>query len=356
MKAFLKSLFSLFGNLGNTTPNKSSEALISKNIEADQQLSNVEINFFKLLEGKRADDPSVLGWWCAFNNIDGPQIINKLYENNYLTLADYKFNIRKATIPILKDFLRRHDLPVGGKKADLVNRIIENISETHCLSYFNQSYWALTPKAVDLLRSEGIKTEAEYNENVELIRSGSYEELKRKLYPNKNEHWGTEDTFFDTIDFIMKHGFEEFGLSEDIRRNISSFVAAHAVDYSSRGYSTCKEDVFKLLGSLNIELKTLKIPISLDSFIKENKIIEYDDIYILYIQFIINRARAVAELNNYKSQGIKKIKISAAHDARTCMECRSKCNKAYDINKVPLLPLCWDCRCFYSPALRNKYQ
>jgi hypothetical protein len=349
MKASLKRLFALFGNPGNTTPNKSREAFISKNIGANQQLSNVEIRFLELLEGKRADDSSVLGWWCAFNNIDGhgPKIIDKLSKNNYLTFADYKFNIRKATIPILKDFLRRHKLPVNGKKADLVTRIIENISETDCLSYFNHPYWALTPKAVELLRAEGVKAEAEYSKDIELIRRGSYDELKKKLYPNKNEHWGTEDTFFDTIDFLMKHGFEEFGLSEDVRENISSFVARRAVDYSSRGYSTCKKDISNYLSSLNIELKTLKLPPSLENYTKENEIEDYDEIYNIYIQFIIYRAIAIAELNNYKRLGFKKIKISVVKDARTCSDCLSKGNKAYSVTKAPLLPLCWGCRCCY---------
>lgn len=300
MKAFLKRLFAFIGSPADNRPNKSTRLFFDKTRGSNQQLSNIEISFLKLLEGKRANDSSVLGWWCAFNNIDGPKIINKLCKNNYLTLADYRFNVRKATIPILKEFLKKHGLSVKGKKDDLVNRIIENISEAECSSYFTQSYWALTPKAVEILRAEEIKAEAEYNKNIELIRKGSYDELKRKLYPNNNEHWGTEDTFFDTIDFIMNHGFEEFGLSEDIRRNISSFIAARAIDYSSRGYSACKEDISHCLSSLNIGLGTLMIPPSLVKYTKENEIEDFDEIFNIYIQFIIARARALGELNNYK--------------------------------------------------------
>jgi hypothetical protein len=345
MKTFLRGFFHFWGSPADNQPNKLTGS--------HRQLSDLEISFLRLLEGKRADDPSVLGWWCAFNSVDGAKTIDKLSKNNYLTLADYRFNVRKATIPILKGFLRSHDLPITGKKPDLVNRIIENTSEADCSSYFKQSYWALTPKALELLRAGEIKAQAEYNKNIELIRSGSYDELKRKLYPNKHEHWEAEETFIDTIDFIMHHGFEEFGLSEDTRRATSSFVAARAVDYSSRGYSTCQEDISRYLRSLGIALETLKPPLSLVNYAKENEIGDFDEIFGIYLQFIIDRARAVAELNNYKRVGIKRLEI----DTGACRECGlSKRSKAHDINKAPLLPSSWGCQCSYSPVLRGEWQ
>ena len=152
-----------------------------------------------------------------------------------------------------------------------MNRIIENISEADCSGFLRKSYWALTPKAAELLRVEGIKAEAEYRRTIELIRRGSYDKLKQKLYPNKKEHWGTEDTFDDTIDFIIDHTFEGFDSSEDVR-DISAFVAARSVDYSSRGYSGCKKDVAMHLGSLNIALGNLKLPASLLGYGKQNNV------------------------------------------------------------------------------------
>lgn len=348
---FWKLLLNLLGRSDKTTPTQSDEVVIPKTTGAVKRLSDVEINFLKLLEGKRADDPSVLGWWCSFNSVDRSKIISKLSRNDYLTLADYKFKVKKATMPILKDFLSKKDLSTKGKKDDLVNRTIENVSESECSSYFKQSYWALTAKSVELLLAEEIKAEAEYKKNIELIRKGSYDEYKRKIYPNRNEHWGTEYTFYDTIDYIMNHGFEEFGLSEDIRREISSFVAARSVNYSSRGYSTCKEYISNCLRSIDISLETLKLPHSLMLYARENEIEEFNEIFNIYIRFTIDRSRAIAELNNYKSMGVNKIKI----DTLGCRECgKSKHDKAYDINKAPLLPASWNCQCIYSPVLRSK--
>ncbi len=348
MLGFLKSLLGFISSPSHQQGNKSAEEFAGRPCRSSQRLNDVEIRFLTLLEGKRANDPSVLGWWCALNNIDRAKTINKLYTSNYLTAADYKFRVRKGTVPVLKVFLTRNGLSAKGKKDDLVNRIIENICESKCLEYFTQSYWAFTPKALELLHAEEIKAQEEYRRIVDLIRKGSYDALKSKLYPNKNEHWGTEETFCETTDFLMEHGFEGFGLSEEIRRNVCAFVAARAVDYSSRGYSTCTQDITNYLRSENLGFEALKLPDSLTKYIQENDMGSHDDIYNIYIKFIIDRARAVAELNEYRRLGIKKIRV----DALGCRECeRSKTDKVYNINEAPLLPHNWNCQCTYESVL-----
>ena len=62
-------IFNFLGNHGDTTPNKAGQVFIGKDIGADQQLSDVEISFLRLLEGKSADDPTVLGWWSALRTL-----------------------------------------------------------------------------------------------------------------------------------------------------------------------------------------------------------------------------------------------------------------------------------------------
>ena len=150
MKGLLKKLFGFLNSSSRRQGNESAEEPAGRTCHWNKQLNDLEIRFLTLLEGKRANDPSVLGWWCAFNHFDGPKTIIKLCASNYLTVADYKLRVRKATIPVLKAFLKTHGLSAKGKKADLVNRIVENISESQCLDHFTQSYWAFTPKAVEL--------------------------------------------------------------------------------------------------------------------------------------------------------------------------------------------------------------
>jgi hypothetical protein len=320
------------------------DAFVVKTAHSNQQLGNLEIALLSMLEGKRANDSSVLGWWCSFNNIDRSRTISKLQTNNYLTLANYKFSISKATITNLKNFLQKHGLSTKGKKEELVTRIIDNTTPDECARYFTDSYWALTSKAVELLHAEEIKAQEEYRRNIALIRKGDYEAFKRVLYPNRNQHWGTEDTFSETIEYVMKHGFEGIGLSEEVRRYASSFIAARAVNYNSRGHSTCIDDIFNYFTSVNIEVSSLMLPDSLIKYINENEIEDIDQIYGIYIGFTINRARSIAELNNYKRLGYKKLRI----DAAACQECkRSRTGKVYNIAEAPLLPLNWNCGCIY---------
>ena len=313
------------------------------------QLSDVQVDFLRRLEGKPTKDPSVLGWFCALNNIDGPATLEQLSANKYLTVAGYRFSIRRSTVPVLKEFLKAHRLSTKGNKDDLVNRIIDNISEPECTKYFTQQYWAFTPRAIELLNAEERRAQEEYDRDVDLIRNGAYDELKRRLYPNKKQHWGTEDTFCDTIDYVMKHGFEGFGVTEDIRRKVSSFVALRSVDYSSRGYSACTGDIATCLGSLGCEANSFKLPVSLDNYAKDNGIVSREEILDVYTRFIIDRARAVGELNNYRKLGFEKITI----DALACDTCgRFKSDVRYKINDAPLVPLNWNCRCCYMLVLR----
>jgi len=318
---------------------------IAKYFGFNTRITDYEIAFLRLIEGKRANDKTTLGWWCAFNNIDRDKTIKKLCKYGYIMLSDYKYNVGKSTIPVLKKALSAHHLSAKGKKAELVQRVLDNISETDCSRLFTQFYYVHTQKALGVIRESNMKAEQEYNERIGLIRCGAYDKLQARLYPNQKEHWGTEDTFLDTLDFVMRHGFEGFGLREDIRKNASAFVALRAVDYSSRDYSTYKDDTISYFRSLGTDYKALKLPDSLLNYAEENEIGDYDDIYDIYCQFVINSSRAIAELNNYKRLGFKKIKI----DTVSCHECgRSKNRKTYSINRAPVLPTSWNCTCAYT--------
>jgi hypothetical protein len=340
----LKKLFSFISNRSHKRPNMLTDAFVLKTTHSNQKLSNLETSLLSMLEGKRANDSSVLGWWCSLNNIDRSKTISKLQKNDYLTLADYKFRIRKATIATLKDILQKHELSTRGKKEELIARVIDNIVPYECERCFTESYWALTPKAVDLLHAEEINAQEDYLRNISLIRKGDYEAFKRVLYPNRNQHWGTEDTFSETIEWVMKEGFEGFGLDEEVRRNASSFIAARAVNYNSRGHSSCLDDIFNYFTSANFEISSLKLPDTLMKCINENGIDGDAEIYGIYIGFIINQARSIAELNNYRRLGYKKLRI----DSAACQECRrTGKGKIYSIAEVPLLPLSWTCGCIY---------
>jgi hypothetical protein len=343
----LKGFFSSFSRIAKKTHSNNLTAAYAHSSAPDLRLSEVEVTFLSMLEGKRSADTSVMGWWCVQHNIDERRLINKLHSSGYLKLADYRFNIEKAKLPTLKEFLREHNLPTKGKKGELVSRIVENIDEATCLAHFKESYWAFTSKATERLREEEAKAEAEYRANIDLIRRGQLETFKRKMYPNPNEHWGTEDTFCETIDFVMRHGFEDSNLSEEVRRNIASFVAARAVNYNSRGHAGCIEHITNYLESVDFRIDTLKMPDSLVKYAKENEIEEDSEALEIYVNFVIGRSRAEAELRNYKSLGFRKVKI----DSAACYACKRSSGKvAYELGTAPILPRGWGCGCIYLLA------
>ncbi len=347
MKALLKKLF----HFGDSAPDAfTGESTIFSRTPTHphEQLNDLEIGFLRLLDGKPTDNPAPMGWWCSFHGIDGRSTLAKLRANGFLTLADYKVSVTKATVPILKKVLTKHGLPLKGKKQELVKRVIENVGEPECLNYFTTRYWSFTPLATELLHAEDTKAQEKYNRMIQLIQEGSYGALKLEFYPNRGEHWGTEDTFCDTIGWIMEHGFKEFKLPEEIRKHLSAFVAFQAVDYGSR--STCVEHIFNHLRSVSINLEEVQLPESLRRYVRENEIDDRQEAYQIYIEFIVNRARAVAELRDFRKLGIAKIRI----DSLACDECgRRNSGEIYSISKAPLLPRHWNCQCSYMSVLRS---
>lgn len=267
-------------------------------------LRELEVEFLTRLEGKRADDSTVLGWWCSLYSVDRIKTIHKLKQNGYLTLAGHETAIRKATIPALKQVLGAHHLPLTGKKAELVQRVIKNISKDDCRKYFPATCWALTQKAIDLLQAEAAKSHEDFRENIELIRAGQIETLKRKLHRNTNLHWGTEDTFDETISAAMEQGFDEFGLPEEVRRKAASFIALRAVNYSSRGYSICGEEIADYLRSVNVAPETLSWPKLFTNYARENGLEGYEEILDVYIGYLAGRACAAGEQARAKNLGL----------------------------------------------------
>jgi hypothetical protein len=311
----------------------------------NNQLNYLEIEFLARIDGKRANDASVLGWWCEFHNLNREQLIKKLTEQGYIALADYKVSVQKATAPALKEILKKYDHSTKGKKSDLVERVLERISQDECQRYFTESYWAITPKTTEVFKFAELNAKEEGGRVLVLIREGKYAEFKRRMYPNRNQHWGTEDTFCETVGLVMRHCFHGFGLHEAVRRNSASFVARRAVDYNSRGYSSCMAEIIAYLRSANVDPLALTIPDSLKIYADTNSITLLEDVLEVYTTFVINKAQQTAELNNFKRLGFKTVLL----DSAACDVCgRKKRQKKYGINEAPSLPVGWGCACTYS--------
>lgn len=83
-------------------------------------------------------------WWFEYGIRDVGQMLKQLEEMGYIVLAAPKDSVSRLTIPQLKEVLEKQGLTTTGKKAELVDRVSENISEEILLNAGVQRKYNLT--------------------------------------------------------------------------------------------------------------------------------------------------------------------------------------------------------------------
>lgn len=63
-----------------------------------------------------------------------------------------------------------------------------------------------------------------------------------------------------------------------------------------------------------------------------------------------DNAVVYASIDGYKGAGVKKVKWISEHDAKVCNTCHERDGKIYQIDKLPLYPAHYFCRCIIAPA------
>lgn len=106
---------------------------------------------------KKRTDFEIPSYYCetSFGRNVGPAL-DRLLSNGYLTLGDMEQRISLQTVPELKAILADKELKVSGKKAELVNRIIENIDSDDLESLFPVNVYCITEKGEKALEPYSI--------------------------------------------------------------------------------------------------------------------------------------------------------------------------------------------------------
>lgn len=183
-----------------------------------------------------------------------------------------------------------------------------------------------------------------------LIKNGKYNDIKSAVMPS-----GTSGGFIDliskTTEGIMEESCRDLGIGETDRLELSSIIA-YGSTYSQRSESIA-DDFIKKVEEKNIQLS---FPKDLVEYMETNhrkKKYSLRDITGIYINYYITKEQSKAQLEKYKELGIKKVKILTCNDgARGCNKCKKHHNVNHLVSKVPLLPLCWGCRCIYRPIIK----
>ena len=71
-------------------------------------------------------------------------LIDKHVQEGFLCLSSLEYDLSCVKVTDLKGFLSAHDLKISGKKADLITRIIENVSTNDIRTLVPDSYLLLT--------------------------------------------------------------------------------------------------------------------------------------------------------------------------------------------------------------------
>ena len=84
------------------------------------------------------------------------QITNYVLEKKYIKKpegSEYLSNVLNSyTIPELKEVLREKHLKLGGRKQELVDRLLDNVEIKELCDKFNKPYHILTDKGIDLIK------------------------------------------------------------------------------------------------------------------------------------------------------------------------------------------------------------
>lgn len=74
-----------------------------------------------------------------------------MLDNGYLKFGDVSDSIRAQRISDIKPVLKKYNLKVSGKKAELVDRLIENVSSQKLSVDFPIKYYRVSEKGAELL-------------------------------------------------------------------------------------------------------------------------------------------------------------------------------------------------------------
>ncbi len=158
-------------------------------------------------------------WWYTYGIKDIDAVLDSLAERGFIRLSSASESIAKLTVSQLKEILTSYALPINGKKADLVLRLQQNLSEDKLLPYTPARKYTLTELGADELsqndyvpqlhRSSKFGVDVwQVNEYLGTHPGGNWRdciwgELNRRLLEvsNRNEYISVKH---DMCDFLME--------------------------------------------------------------------------------------------------------------------------------------------------------
>ena len=160
-------------------------------------------------------------WWYRYGIGDVQAILKKLETEGYILVGGIIDAVNMEKLPTIKAQLQKHNLKISGKKADLVARLVENVSETELSEEFTKRPYVLSETGkvlvkkyewIPYIHSHGIEDLDIWN-LTDMVQTKPYMKYRDKIWGYLNQR-GMEH---------VKNG--NFGLYRNSRFTMSEFVA-----------------------------------------------------------------------------------------------------------------------------------
>lgn len=326
--------FSLFRKDKKSIIEKESNKIISST-----NVRNIEIEFLKKLNGYSVNSDYPKYWNDYIKDID--IFIKKVIEDNLLKISTPIDEIEYLKVKELKDLLDKKALDNKGKKDKLIERVLENYSDSELKDIIEyEERYILTEKGNEIV-------EEYISNNNKLYRDLSIEVFTLIKEVNINE------AYIKIVQFEQKQVFKR-GMGIDWDKEAKLGMSKKDI----KSY----EDMIKAeSGDINLVIASIAgILLGVNSKKTAEIYCDYLDKYsniideINYVQSIIHSKK---EMNDYIEVGVNKYQILGTLDKNTCEKCGDLDGKVFSCkdNKIGVNypPFCKKCRCTIVPYFED---
>lgn len=160
-------------------------------------------------------------WWYQYGVKDVDKCLISLRDRGFLQFGSLRSAIEKETAAVLKDVLKDNGLKVSGKKAELVQRLMDEVSEEKLNTIFTKRTYNLTDAGNEILKKE---------DYIPYIHRHGIEDLNIWSLSEKVKNRKPGRSFRDVIwGYLNERGMihikdGNFGLYRNCRFSMSEFV------------------------------------------------------------------------------------------------------------------------------------
>lgn len=311
---------------------------IDKTMIENLPLTSAERNFLSYMSGRKIHDKNIAQYWKYDYKINFYFLMSRFFNEDYLRLSSGSDVLSSLKTIDLKEILKAENLPISGKKAVLIERIIDNtpIDRLNILLGDYDKIYTLTSKGFETVHN--IKKSATKNidledECIQLILNGDFDKAYKKI----------QKYFRGSAESLSVEYTEVYS---DLMENSELWSLPELGKHTS---------LFKACVILGIMLgidcsKTLKLISRIDD-IDIDKNLLLDEIHYLQAMLLCK-----INIKQFKNLGVKEIEVLSDIHNKNCSKHNGQIIKTVDAQPGKNLPpFNKKCNCTIIPHRSSKF-